>query len=206
MFDQLDHFIAVSSVLLSTLFALAAGPSGKSGVSSILLSAPGFDHDFGLWSGPVFAMLEACVGAISGEEMVGIVCFHPLCKDFVFAFRARTFCCRYDTLVWYHVRMQMSPPMESPGPALVTCTQSPASKNGMSSMIRQRPLRRHLRHLSQTTTSRRAGPGNGVRPTPLSTSCARNSWKWPKVGEVREHCTRGTSKSSTSWDEHWRRI
>jgi len=78
MFDQLDHFIAVSSVLLSTLFALAAGPSGKSGVSSILLSAPGFDHDFGLWSGPVFAMLEACVGAISGEEMVGIVCFHPL--------------------------------------------------------------------------------------------------------------------------------
>jgi len=56
---------------------VAAGPSGKSGVSSILLSAPGMDDDFELWAGPVFAMLETCVGAIQAEEMVGVVCFHP---------------------------------------------------------------------------------------------------------------------------------
>ncbi|KAL7532446.1 hypothetical protein ACHAXR_004628 [Thalassiosira sp. AJA248-18] len=56
---------------------IAAGPSGKSGVSSIFLSAPGFDDDFELWAGPVFAMLETCVGAIQAEEMIGIVCFHP---------------------------------------------------------------------------------------------------------------------------------
>ena len=59
---------------------VAAGPSGKSGVSSILLSAPGFDEDFSHWSGPVFAMLESGVGAIQAEEMIGVVCFHPKCK------------------------------------------------------------------------------------------------------------------------------
>eukprot|EP00571_Detonula_confervacea_P013456 CAMPEP_0172306250 /NCGR_PEP_ID=MMETSP1058-20130122/7356_1 /TAXON_ID=83371 /ORGANISM="Detonula confervacea, Strain CCMP 353" /LENGTH=607 /DNA_ID=CAMNT_0013018071 /DNA_START=416 /DNA_END=2239 /DNA_ORIENTATION=+ len=53
---------------------VAAGPTG---VSSILLSAPGFDDNFELWAGPIFAMLETCVGAIQAEEMVGIVCFHP---------------------------------------------------------------------------------------------------------------------------------
>lgn len=53
---------------------VAAGPTG---ISSILLSAPGFDDDFELWAGPIFAMLETCVGAIQAEEMVGIVCFHP---------------------------------------------------------------------------------------------------------------------------------
>ena len=57
-----------------------AGPSGKKGVSSILLSAPGFDDDFALWAGPVFAMLEAGVSAIQAEEMIGVVCFHPKCK------------------------------------------------------------------------------------------------------------------------------
>eukprot|EP00984_Skeletonema_dohrnii_P018013 scaffold8324_cov78-Skeletonema_dohrnii-CCMP3373.AAC.6 len=56
---------------------VAAGPSGKRGVSSILLSAPGFDEDFALWAGPVFAMLEAGVSAIQAEEMIGVVCFHP---------------------------------------------------------------------------------------------------------------------------------
>ena len=56
---------------------IAAGPSGKEGVSSILLSAPEFDDKFDLWSGPVFAMLEAGVGAIQAEEIIGIVCFHP---------------------------------------------------------------------------------------------------------------------------------
>ncbi|KAL7516921.1 hypothetical protein ACHAWX_001890 [Stephanocyclus meneghinianus] len=56
---------------------IAAGPSGKDGVSSILLSAPSFDDDFALWAGPVFAMLEAGVGAIQAEEIIGVVCFHP---------------------------------------------------------------------------------------------------------------------------------
>ena len=59
---------------------VALGPTGKTGVSSILLSAPGFDDDFPFWAGPIFAMLESCVGAVQGEEMVGVVCFHPECE------------------------------------------------------------------------------------------------------------------------------
>ena len=53
--------------------------SGKKGVSSILLAAPAFDDDFDLWSGPVFAMLEAGVLAAAAERrvVVGVVCFHP---------------------------------------------------------------------------------------------------------------------------------
>ena len=43
----------------SILDMLRAGPSGKDGVSSILLAAPGYDENFPLWAGPVFAMLEA---------------------------------------------------------------------------------------------------------------------------------------------------
>ena len=54
-----------------------AGPGGKSGVSSILLSAPLFDDDFSLWSGPIFSMLEAGVGAAGAEPIIGVVCFHP---------------------------------------------------------------------------------------------------------------------------------
>uniref|UniRef100_A0A7S2PP62 Uncharacterized protein n=1 Tax=Leptocylindrus danicus TaxID=163516 RepID=A0A7S2PP62_9STRA len=57
---------------------LEAGPSGKGGVSSILLSAPEFDDDFALWAGPVFSMLEACVSAANAESQVGVVCFHPM--------------------------------------------------------------------------------------------------------------------------------
>ena len=53
-----------------------AGPSGKQGISSILLAAPAFDDDFDLWSGPVFAMLEAGVLAAGIEREIGIVCFH----------------------------------------------------------------------------------------------------------------------------------
>jgi hypothetical protein len=56
---------------------ISLGPSGKHGVSSILLSAPGFDDNFDLWSGPVFAMLEAGVTAIQAEALIGVVCFHP---------------------------------------------------------------------------------------------------------------------------------
>jgi hypothetical protein len=55
---------------------IAAGPSGKEGVSSILLAAPAFDNDFDLWSGPVFAMLESGVMAAGLEKQVGVVCFH----------------------------------------------------------------------------------------------------------------------------------
>lgn len=62
---------------------LQAGPSGKDGVSSILLAAPGFDEDFDLWSGPIFAMLEASVVAAMAESQLGVVCFHPkyACPD-----------------------------------------------------------------------------------------------------------------------------
>lgn len=56
------------------------GPSGKEGISSILLSAPEFDHNFPLWAGPIFAILEANVSAASAEPLIGIVCFHPQYK------------------------------------------------------------------------------------------------------------------------------
>jgi hypothetical protein len=65
--------------------------AGPTGVSSILLSAPGFDDRFDLWAGPVFAMLESCVGAIQAEEIVGVVCFHPKC-EFVAAVWSRDSC------------------------------------------------------------------------------------------------------------------
>lgn len=53
------------------------GPSGKHGISSILLSAPGFDSSFSTWAGPIFAILEASVGAAQAQPMIGVVCFHP---------------------------------------------------------------------------------------------------------------------------------
>lgn len=56
---------------------IIAGPSGKKGISSILLAAPEFDNNFKLWAGPIFAMLEANVSAASAEPIVGVVCFHP---------------------------------------------------------------------------------------------------------------------------------
>ena len=56
---------------------IESGPSGKKGISSILLAAPGYDDDFDLWSGPVFAMLESGVVACGLESQVGVVCFHP---------------------------------------------------------------------------------------------------------------------------------
>jgi hypothetical protein len=55
---------------------IAAGPGGKTGVSSILLAAPGFDENFTLWAS-LFAALEAGVMAARAEAEVGIVCFHP---------------------------------------------------------------------------------------------------------------------------------
>lgn len=56
---------------------IEAGPEGRSGVSSILLAAPSFDDDFDLWSGPIFAMLEAGVIAAGVASWIGVVCFHP---------------------------------------------------------------------------------------------------------------------------------
>lgn len=56
---------------------IQAGPSGKNGVSSILLAAPEFDSDFSLWAGPLFAMLEAGVSSAGAEPLIGVVCFHP---------------------------------------------------------------------------------------------------------------------------------
>jgi hypothetical protein len=64
----------------SILEMCVAGPSGKEGISSILLSAPEFDEDFSLWAGPVFAILEANVSAASAEPLIGVVCFHPKYK------------------------------------------------------------------------------------------------------------------------------
>lgn len=57
---------------------IEAGPSGKDGISSILLAAPAFDHNFDLWSGPIFTLLESCVVAAQAESQIGVVCFHPL--------------------------------------------------------------------------------------------------------------------------------
>ena len=54
------------------------GPSGKDGVSSILLAAAAFDLNFNLWSGPLFTLLENCVVAAQAESKIGVVCFHPL--------------------------------------------------------------------------------------------------------------------------------
>jgi len=53
------------------------GPSGKQGISSILLTSPSYDNNFDLWSGPIFTILEACVVASRAETSVGVVCFHP---------------------------------------------------------------------------------------------------------------------------------
>lgn len=56
---------------------VSAGPSGLSGVSSILLAAPAWDNDFGSWSGPFFCLLESSVVAAQAESQLGVVCFHP---------------------------------------------------------------------------------------------------------------------------------
>jgi hypothetical protein len=56
---------------------IEAGPSGKDGISSILLAAPEFDQAFDTWSGPVFCLLESGVVAAQAEGQVGVVCFHP---------------------------------------------------------------------------------------------------------------------------------
>ena len=59
---------------------MAAGPGGKTGVSSILLAAPAFDDDFELFGGPLFSTFEAGVVAARAEAQLGVVCFHPRYK------------------------------------------------------------------------------------------------------------------------------
>jgi hypothetical protein len=56
---------------------IQAGPSGKDGISSILLAAPHFDDDLELWCGPIFSLLENGVVAAKAEAEIGVVCFHP---------------------------------------------------------------------------------------------------------------------------------
>ena len=102
---------------------VAARPTG---VSSILLSAPGYDDNFELWAGPIFAMLETCVGSLQAEEMIGVVCFHPQCK---FMCRIIVLACivtyqSSDFICFDHLISKMSPQMESLGLALVICIQS----------------------------------------------------------------------------------
>lgn len=72
--------ILMADTWKAILEMIEKGPSGKDGISSILLSAPEYDHDFPLWAGPIFAMLEANVSAASAEPLIGIVCFHPQYK------------------------------------------------------------------------------------------------------------------------------
>jgi hypothetical protein len=73
-----NHPITLFSDTWKAILAMIeAGPGGKEGVSSILLAAPAFDDDFDVWSGPIFAMLEAGVVAAQAQAEVGVVCFHP---------------------------------------------------------------------------------------------------------------------------------
>jgi len=80
------HYSKASTGQISSLMAdtweaisdmITAGPSGKKGISSILLAAPQYDTNFSLWAGPIFATLEATVCAAAAEPIVGVVCFHP---------------------------------------------------------------------------------------------------------------------------------
>lgn len=54
-----------------------AGPSGKNGISSILLSVPSYDTNFPYWSGPIFTILQSSVIAAKATSSFGVVCFHP---------------------------------------------------------------------------------------------------------------------------------
>lgn len=56
---------------------LDAGPART---SSILLAAPAFDDLLKEWTGPFFAILQACIVAAALEDTVGVVCFHPQYK------------------------------------------------------------------------------------------------------------------------------
>ena len=82
--------IAYSATPASTLLALVAVSLetiqremlevGPEQTSSILLAAPEFDHRLEEWTGPFFAILQACIIAVSLEDTIGVVCFHPKYK------------------------------------------------------------------------------------------------------------------------------
>jgi hypothetical protein len=75
--DATNPVQLLSDIWRAIIDMLEAGPSGKQGISSILLAAPAFDNDFDFWAGPIFAMLETSVVAAQAEDRVGVVCFHP---------------------------------------------------------------------------------------------------------------------------------
>ncbi len=149
---------------------IAAGPSGKSGVSSILLSAPGFDDDFSLWAGPVFAMLESGVGAIEAEEMIGVVCFHPKCEysDLLIVVKHIESNCsnRFDL-----PKTQLL--MVNPGRGLGICTRLFVSKNGT--------MNTPAMFLLQMRRSQQAERGSGELHTLLLMFCVQSNWKRLKV-------------------------
>ena len=73
--QDIYHLMADTWKAISDM--LEAGPSGKDGISSILLAAPEFDQALDVWCGPVFCLLETGVVAAQAESQIGVVCFHP---------------------------------------------------------------------------------------------------------------------------------
>ena len=71
-----------SDVLVAIHDMLQAGPTYSlkhklNGISSILLSAPGWDDSLELWTRIVFPILEVTVQVLDLTDQIGIVCFHP---------------------------------------------------------------------------------------------------------------------------------
>eukprot|EP00594_Rhizosolenia_setigera_P019503 CAMPEP_0178961878 /NCGR_PEP_ID=MMETSP0789-20121207/13998_1 /TAXON_ID=3005 /ORGANISM="Rhizosolenia setigera, Strain CCMP 1694" /LENGTH=478 /DNA_ID=CAMNT_0020645855 /DNA_START=323 /DNA_END=1762 /DNA_ORIENTATION=- len=79
-----DTFEAIYEMLFkgpSSVSSSSSSSTARDGISSILLSAPGYDDSFSLWSGPIFTMLESIVTSTSSaQKFIGVVCFHPYYK------------------------------------------------------------------------------------------------------------------------------
>lgn len=77
-----DTFEAIYEMLFKGPSSVSSSSStARDGISSILLSAPGYDDSFSLWSGPIFTMLESIVTSTSNaQKFIGVVCFHPYYK------------------------------------------------------------------------------------------------------------------------------
>lgn len=69
---ETSHLMAEFWVACANMVA-----EGEEGVSSILLSAPGWDDEWDAWHRVVFPMIEASVAAAGLESFLGVVCFHP---------------------------------------------------------------------------------------------------------------------------------
>lgn len=73
-----SHAVSPTTLIADSLDSiqnmLTAGPTE---ISSVLLAAPAFDDQWEYWSGPYFAVLQACVVASQTADTVGVVCFHP---------------------------------------------------------------------------------------------------------------------------------